>query len=318
MNLRQVILVRHSFSTYNQQGRYQGCSDESILTAKGLDAAYQTGLALKDYQFDAIYSSPLQRVQQTTKEIIQALSSHQSPEIIFDDRLKEVNMLSWEGLSYEYVKTNYKEAYQCWQQTPHLFNFHLKDKTFFPVLELYNQARLFWEDILTKHDQKMILIVAHSGTNRALISTVMGLSPQQYHSLQQSNYGITYCQLQEQNNFDLVWFNSTIHLGEKLPKLKEGQQGIRYLFMREDSEHFQELLGYLKLAAIDFITDTDKPEKPFQNIVTRDDHVKRILEDEFCLPINKDYLYIIHCPTENKKILQGVLPISRITSEQVC
>ncbi len=68
----QVILVRHARTTYNEQGRYQGSSDESVLTEKGYQDAFSTGLALKKYNLDAIYTSPLTRVQQTTEAILNA------------------------------------------------------------------------------------------------------------------------------------------------------------------------------------------------------------------------------------------------------
>ncbi len=82
-------------------------------------------------------------------------------------------MFHWQGLYYQEVKEKFAEAYNCWQKTPHLFSFN----NVYPVLELFEKARLFWQQILTKHQGQTILIVAHGGTNRALISTAVGLQP---------------------------------------------------------------------------------------------------------------------------------------------
>jgi phosphoserine phosphatase len=197
--LTKIILVRHGRSTYNEQGRYQGSSNESVLTKKGLETAYLTGLALKQFKFDAVYTSPLTRVQQTTQEIVSAfnnphdnllsLNSRLSPgQVRSDSRLQEVNMATWEGLTYKEVKENFAQDYHCWEKTPHLFAFssvnHSQQK-FYPLQDLYQRAKSFLTEILNQHRGQTILIVAHGGTNRALISNAIGLSPDKYHSLQQ-------------------------------------------------------------------------------------------------------------------------------------
>ncbi|MGB3405719.1 MAG: histidine phosphatase family protein [Microcoleaceae cyanobacterium] len=226
----KVILVRHARTTYNEQGRYQGSSDESVLTEKGHQDAFLTGLALQQYKFDAIYTSPLMRVQQTTEAIITALKQkNNSPPVQIDPLLTEICMSDWQGLYYQEVKERYATGYRCWQETPHLFNFN---NLSFPVIELFEQAQKFWQKVLTQHRGKTILIVAHGGTNRALISTAIGLNPENYHSLQQSNCGISYLEFPQKKLFGkLIYFNRTYHLGETLPKLKAGKMGYRWLLL---------------------------------------------------------------------------------------
>ena len=108
----KVILVRHARTTYNEQGRYQGSSDRSVLTPKGHQDAYTTGLALKEYNFDAIYTSPLKRVRQTTQEIVSALNSPDIP-VYIEPKLTEICMSHWQGLYYQEVKEKFAEAYKC-------------------------------------------------------------------------------------------------------------------------------------------------------------------------------------------------------------
>jgi phosphoserine phosphatase len=226
----KVILVRHARTTYNEQGRYQGSSDESVLTEKGHQDAYATGLALQQYNFDAVYTSPLMRVQQTTQVILEALkATNNLPPVFIDHRLTEISMSDWQGLFYQEVKEKFSETYSCWQNTPHLFTFN---NTFFPVIELFKQAQQFWQVVLNKHRGETILIVAHGGTNRALISTALGLNPEYYHSLQQSNCGISCLEFSLEDNFgELKYLNVTSHLGETLPKLKAGKTGWRWLLL---------------------------------------------------------------------------------------
>ena len=225
----KVILVRHARTTYNEQQRYQGNSDESVLTAKGYQDAYATGLALKEYNFDAVYTSPLKRVRQTTQEIITALGKNNAPLVYNDRLLTEICMSHWQGLYYQEVKEKFAEAYRCWQNTPHLFSIN----NTYPVLELFENAKLFWQQVLSKHQGQTILIVAHGGTNRALISTAVGLKPENYHSLQQSNCGISCLEFSSKNNAKIKYLNATNHLGETLPKLKAGKTGWRWLLLSE-------------------------------------------------------------------------------------
>lgn len=248
----KIILVRHARTTYNEQGRYQGSSDDSVLTVKGHQDALTTGLALKRYNFHAIYTSPLTRVQQTTEAIVATLDANNNlPPVFIDSLLTEICMSDWQGLFYQEVQENFTENYHCWQHTPHLFSFK---NNFYPVLELFDRAKKFWDRILTKHRGETILVVAHGGTNRALISTAVGLNPKSYHTIQQSNCGVSYLEFSSGNNGELKYLNVTEHLGETLPKLKAGKTGWRWLLLSKSSTKSLANYSYLtKLIDSDLI-----------------------------------------------------------------
>ena len=265
----KIILVRHARTTYNGQGRYQGSSDESVLTAKGHQDAYATGLALKEYNFDAIYTSPLKRVRQTTQEILTALGKDNGPPVYSDRLLTEICMSHWQGLYYQEVKEKFAEDYNCWQNTPHLFSIN----NTYPVLELFEKAKLFWQQVLIKHQRQTILIVAHGGTNRALISTAVGLKPESYHNLQQSNCGISCLEFTSINNGELKYLNATEHLGETLPKLKAGKTGWRWLLLPETNAKSisdRSLFNILDSDNIDLLlTEHSIPESFAQKLATK-------------------------------------------------
>lgn len=298
----RVILVRHGRSTYNDWGKYQGCSDESILTEKGRKSAYQTGLALQKFTFDVIYSSPLKRVRQTTEEIIAAistLSNNKLPPILIDEKLIEINMSVWEGLFYEDVQQNFTQDYCCWKEKPHVFSFKQKDNTaYFPLLELYERAKQFWQEILTKHRGQTILIVAHGGTNRALISLAMGLKPAYYHHLQQSNCGISLLDFPNSENFSgqLQWLNLTTHLGETLPKLKEGKNGWRWLLLsaeeiRKPSQQLQ----------VSFLFKKMFQQETINFILTDGDRTSDLFAQNWC----NDCSETVHLSVEGKNLLKS-------------
>jgi len=235
----RVILVRHGESQFNVERRIQGHFDQSKLTDRGREDAGKVGVALADLCFDAVYSSPLQRAKETADLIVAGLKQPPRQPLQTTDLLKEINLVQWEGLLFTEVEAQFPAEYHNWHKAPQRMKMVTTDAEgqateFYPVPALFDQAKDFWKAVLPRHAGQTILIVAHSGINRALIGTVIGLTPQQYHTLYQSNCGISVL------NFAGGWgdrvqlesLNLTAHLGETLPKAKKGSQGPRLLLVR--------------------------------------------------------------------------------------
>ncbi len=278
----KVILVRHGQSTYNAQKLYQGCCDDSVLTEKGRLQAYQTGLALSKLSIDAVYSSPLRRTQETAEEILTAIDTVNDGirhlERQTHPHLKEIDLPGWQGLSFQHVRENLAEDYRIWREKPHQFSIAPReledlsvsreiniatltkeletiDEIKYPVLNLHQRAEEFWQETLSRHAGETVLIVSHGGTIRALINTALGIKSDRFHYLQQSNCGISILEfdsLQPRSTVGsakpsarLETLNLTTHLGEVLPKLKEGKLGRRLLLIpAEDMENSNiQLLG---------------------------------------------------------------------------
>lgn len=274
----RIILVRHGRSTFNDQKRYQGSSDEAVLNEQGRQQAQWIGQALKSVAIDAIYTSPLQRVQQTVQGIVSEFNTDPSqpstrlrssrvssssrsaiatlcrPKSIplhVYEQLREIDLPGWEGRPYQEVREQDSTAYRCWVQRPHEFQMMVEHpiesvsgtcatlavQTTYPVLDLYHRAQTFWQDTLPQHAGQTLLIVSHGGTNHALISTALGLSPRFHHRLQQSNGGISILDYSHATGTaQLQALNLTQHLGETTPKLKAGKQGLRLLLLPVTTE----------------------------------------------------------------------------------
>lgn len=235
--MTRVIIVRHGQSTYNTEKRIQGRTDVSRLTEKGRNDASKVGKALSNILFNAIYCSPLQRAKQTA-EIIHSELAEQSPFPQISENLLEIDLPLWAEMLSADVKVKFAADYRLWQEHPDQLQMVVNDaegtREHFPVLAVYAQARQFWQETLPRHAGETILIVGHNGINRALISTALGISPSRYHCIQQSNCGITVL------NFagglgepvQLESMNQTQHMGDTLPTLRPGHQGIRLLLVR--------------------------------------------------------------------------------------
>lgn len=98
MPMNEIYLIRHGETEWNAQGRFQGKLD-SALTDTGVQQAAAIGrcLAGLDLSVDAFVSSPLGRTRQTAAIIA---GSAQLPAAQCDDRLAEVSLGSWDGLTH--------------------------------------------------------------------------------------------------------------------------------------------------------------------------------------------------------------------------
>lgn len=146
-------------------------------------------------------------------------------------------------MSKEEVKEKFPTEYQLWQERPDRLRMEIStsqgNREHFPIVSLYDQAKQFWQEVLPRHLGKTILLVAHNGINRALISTALGFPPSRYQSIQQSNCGInvlnfpdTVEELSRLSAVQMESMNIIAHLGDPLPKPRPGHQGPRFLLVR--------------------------------------------------------------------------------------
>ncbi|MDJ0725053.1 MAG: histidine phosphatase family protein [Prochloraceae cyanobacterium] len=227
-----VIIVRHGQSTFNAQQKIQGKSDLSVLTEKGISDARQVGKTLENFNFDAFYCSPLTRAKQTAETIVESLEN--APELQTHQKLQEIDLPLWENLTKTEVKTRFAADYRQWKEQPDRFKMVLDGgKEHFPVPTLYQQAREFWQEIISQNQDKTILIVAHNGINRCLIMSAIGIPVERYHTIQQSNCCINV--LNFTGDFgepvQLESLNQTSHLGITLPSPRQDKY-TRLLLVR--------------------------------------------------------------------------------------
>jgi phosphoserine phosphatase len=309
----RVILVRHGESTYNLESRVQGHCDESHLTPKGIADAQRVGQALAGLNFDAIYTSPLHRAWETTQEILSVLQTTATapvPEPQVRDRLKEIHLPLWEGMLFEEVRQRFPEGYQKWRQRPHELEMEIAGPDgitlFCPVPALFEQAQQFWNEVLPHHGGETILVVAHSGINRALIGTAIGLVPACYPTLQQANCGVSVLNFPGQRGepAQLESLNITSHLGS-LPRPRTGYGGLRLLLVRHGETEWnrqgrfqgqidvplnengrqqgRQVAEFLKEMPIDFAVSSSmsRPRETAELTLTHHPQVALSLEDGF-------------------------------------
>lgn len=97
-NAVEIYLLRHGETEWNASGRFQGAMD-SALTDRGVLQARAAGavLAARKVCADSVFVSPLGRTRETARLVV-AEGSY--PEIIWDPRIAEVSLGSWDGLTH--------------------------------------------------------------------------------------------------------------------------------------------------------------------------------------------------------------------------
>lgn len=143
----KIYITRHSKTLWNQEKRLQGWQD-SPLTDEGIKDAYRLKERINKLKIDYCYSSPINRARQTSEILFN--------EIIFDERLKEMNFGNYEGKSIAEIADD-EQYYNLW---------HCPDDNLgLAGGETYQevQARLkdFLNDIYQKHHDETIFLTIH-------------------------------------------------------------------------------------------------------------------------------------------------------------
>ncbi len=200
------FLVRHGETEWNNTGRAQGQAD-TPLNARGRAQAALTGTRLQPLEFEAAYSSDLSRVVATAEAIV---SARDMP-LTKMESLREKGFGDWEGMTFAEVEERHPSLFR------RLFD---EDIVFAPPggesdQQLYDRLSAAADSLTGAHadSEGNILVVAHGGSLRALIVSLMGMPPEYMWRLRLSNCGITVV-----NIFDggaaLELLNDTSHLGD--------------------------------------------------------------------------------------------------------
>ncbi|MBO9616723.1 MAG: histidine phosphatase family protein [Dyadobacter sp.] len=194
-----VYLLRHGETFWNADGnRYCGATDIG-LTEKGFSQAHLAATLLKDIRFDAVYTSPLQRAHHTA-----TIASGNYPGIVIDQRLIEASFGEWEGKTRaEFIAEN-PALWDAWAHEP---DYARAGGTGETAIEIVTRVDDFFNDILQKHPNGAVLVVAHNAVNRFYMARKLGMPLKNYRQIVQENSSVTLFSLDPQGEFSLLKLN---------------------------------------------------------------------------------------------------------------
>lgn len=160
-----IYLLRHGEINIPSPRRFLGQSDLP-LNDTGIRHAKQLGKALSTIGFRHIYASPLSRAMQTASLV----SGRSIQDIHAVDAFLEINLGAWEGLSVAEVRQRFPGAYE--ERGQDLAHFRPPEGESFA--DVAARALPVLHDI-ARCCTGPVLIVAHAGVNRALLSSLQQL-----------------------------------------------------------------------------------------------------------------------------------------------
>lgn len=160
--MRTIYLLRHCETELFSQKRCIGITDIP-LSENGIQ---QAGI-LKDYFADKNIGTILCSDASRAVKTAEILSDGQIP-ITKLAELHEINMGDWDGMCFDDIKSNYPEEYR---------QRGLSFSTFSPpngesFTDCQKRAETIFHFILNNFSEKNIVVVAHAGFNRALLSNL--------------------------------------------------------------------------------------------------------------------------------------------------
>lgn len=203
----KIILVRHGKTLWNSSGRFQGQSNTQ-LSPEGIMQAEKLAENFPVEHIDAVYSSPLERAFITGKTIA---DKFRVP-IKADSRLCEISFGDWEGLTYDEIHAKWSSEIEMLFDRP--------DEVIIPdgekFIEVQKRAVSALHDILAENTlenkDRTVVITAHGGILRALLSYILHMPLRYIWALRQDNTAVNIISFYgEKYNIELI--NSTAHLG---------------------------------------------------------------------------------------------------------
>lgn len=147
-------MVRHGETAWNAEGRVQGQLDIP-LNDVGHAQARATAEVLAGHDFSAIYSSDLQRVQQTAAPTARRLALP----VALDAALRERHYGMFETLTYVEVREKFPEQYARFRDKDPDFDFEGGES----LRGFAERSLRVVNDLIERHSGEQILVFTHGG-----------------------------------------------------------------------------------------------------------------------------------------------------------
>ena len=180
-----VLLVRHG-ETHTTGKVLPGRAEGLGLSDKGREQAEtRAAVIASKHKVAAIYSSPMERAQQTAAPIGAAVGR----EVRIHEGLNECDFGRWTGRS---LKSLYKlSAWQAVQRSPSNFRFPEGES----FLDMQSRIVAALNELASKHRGKTIVAVSHADTIKAAVAHALGMHLDMFQRLTVSPASQTVIQL---------------------------------------------------------------------------------------------------------------------------
>jgi probable phosphoglycerate mutase len=173
--LGSIIFLRHGQAKNNIERVLSGRTPGIPLTEKGIEQAEKAAQFLEHMNISAIYSSPIERAKHTA-EIV---ARHNSLDVVIDDRLIELDMGKFTGVPYDEIFSSHGNVFMKFYNGE-LEIAHNGVETF---SEVKKRILGVVQHVVEKHPEQNIVLVTHMDPIKAMLSTVVDLTPENLFEL---------------------------------------------------------------------------------------------------------------------------------------
>lgn len=161
------------------------------------------GEVLRSIPLQAVYSSPLQRALATAAVVA---APHGLP-VVLDAGLREIAFGEWESLLGEEVEQRFGALLQQWWERPDQVQIPGADS----LGDVRSRAVDALREIVARHRDARIAVVAHGGVNKLILLTLVGAPLSSFWRLAQSNACVNVVEF-DGNRGRVLVVNDTTHL----------------------------------------------------------------------------------------------------------
>ncbi len=158
-----ILLARHGETEWNREGRIQGHLDPP-LNDRGREQARELAARLEREGIDTLYASDLRRALETAEIVSTALGMP----LRIEERLKEIDVGSWQGLTRDEVKSRFPDAHRRWLEGEAPWN---EGDTYEALAARVLPALV---ELAERHAEGLVVAVTHGGPVRVALRAAGG------------------------------------------------------------------------------------------------------------------------------------------------
>ena len=162
----RLYLIRHG----EVEARYHrvfGGRIDMDLSPLGQEQARALANYLQAVPFDAIYASPMKRVQQT----LEALTASQQKVPVIIDQLREVDFGAWTGLAWDEIQGRFGISAFDWLEQLERGGIHEAE----PVQRFRSRVQIALDQIFEHSTGLTTAVVCHGGVIRMMLALLLDL-----------------------------------------------------------------------------------------------------------------------------------------------
>ena len=178
-----IIFLRHGQAENNTKRILAGRTEGVPLTKIGIEQAENIGKYLKPIDISAIYSSPIERADNTAKIVAES----NSIDYKLDERLTELDMGKFTRMPYDEIFAKHGNVFLKFYSNDPIISEHNVET--FPHVQKRVMDMLDYT--IKKHDQENVLLVTHMDPIKSVIAKVMDLKPLSLFELIIANCSLT-------------------------------------------------------------------------------------------------------------------------------